>query len=286
MVFADVDLVLRSTRDLFRDNVRRIVVDDAEDAQRLRDFIATFSPEHVHCVEFYDKHEPIFDHFGIEVEIKRALERQVWLKSGGYIVIDQAEALSVIDVNSGRFVGKNNLEETVTQTNLEAVKEICYQLRLRNIGGIIIVDFIDMALPSNHEKVMGALKEALAHDRAKTAVVNMSPLGLVEMTRKRVRESLGHLLTQPCPYCRGKGNIQKPDTIALQVVRDVAKQNTEPNNDTFLVYAHPEVASHLCEGYAKAVEQLEKRTGVQLVPVSQDQFHHEHIQISRVQNKP
>jgi ribonuclease G len=285
LVYSDVDLVLKTTRDLFREHITRIVVDNADDAQRLRSFIGTFSPSHTHCVEYYDKHEPIFDHFGIDVEINRALERQVWLKSGAYIVIDQAEALTAIDVNSGRCVGKKSLEDTVTAINLEAVKEICYQLRLRNIGGIIIVDFIDMALSENHEKVMGALKEALSYDRAKTAIVQMSELGLVEMTRKRTRDSIGHLLTQACPYCRGKGAVQKPDTVSLRIVRDVAKQAGDATRDTFLIYAHPDVTTHLCEGYATTVEHLEQRTGAQLLPVSQNTMHHEEYSITRVPHK-
>ena len=167
----------------------------------------------------YEGSEPIFDHFSVEVDINRALGRKVWLKSGGYIIIDQAEALTAIDVNTGRYVGKRNLEDTILKTNLEAIKEIVYQLRLRNIGGIIIIDFIDMEREAHREKVYNDLEESLKADKAKTHVLKISELGLVEMTRKRIRESLGRTLCEPCFYCDGKGYLKSKTTICYEIYR-------------------------------------------------------------------
>ena len=164
----------------------------------------------------HDADEPIFDAYGIEQEIQRAVQRKVWLKSGGYLIIDQAEALTAIDVNSGRYVGKKSLEETITKINIEAAKEIVYQLRLRNIGGIIICDFIDMEKSQNRDKVFKSLQEALGRDKAKTNVLRITELGLVEMTRKRVRESIGRMLHEDCLYCDGQGFVKTATTVGLR----------------------------------------------------------------------
>ncbi|MBI5967407.1 MAG: Rne/Rng family ribonuclease, partial [Deltaproteobacteria bacterium] len=194
LVHKDLDITLRAIRDLFTQEVERVVIDSPEEYRKILDFCETFIPQLKSSVELYEKEEPLLDYYGIEMEISRALGRRVWLKSGGYIVIDMTEALTVIDVNTGRFVGKRNLEDTILKTNLEAVKEIAYQLRLRNIGGIIIIDFIDMEKVSSREKVFQALMEALKKDKSKTNILKISELGLVEMTRKRTRESLGRIL--------------------------------------------------------------------------------------------
>ena len=196
-------------------------------------------PDFAGHIELYDGDEPIFDGYGIENEIDRALERKVWLKSGGYLIIDQAEALTAIDVNTGRFVGKKSLEETITKTNLEAAREVADQLRLRNIGGIIIVDFIDMDRPQNRDKVTRAFNERLRRDRAKASVTRISELGLVEMTRKRTRESLLHTLTEPCPHCEGKGYIKSRRTVAYEILRELRRQGDLVEGDTVLVEVHP-----------------------------------------------
>jgi len=281
MIFADLDLVLRSTRDLFTDDLERVHLDSEEDCERVREFVGSFSPGGEERIEFYDDPEPIFDHFGIEVEIERALERRVWLKSGGYIVIDQAEALTVIDVNSGRFVGKSSLEDTITQINLEAVKEIVYQVRLRNIGGIITIDFIDMASATNREKVLGALQEALRRDKAKTTIVRMSEIGLVEMTRKRVRESLGQTLTHACPYCKGRGFVKSEQTVANELLRAIARTLSRNPAPTVLVNMEPGVADYLYEEETADLERIEQRYVTRIIPVAREGYHREHYEIVR-----
>ncbi len=281
LVFADLDLALRATRDLFGDEVSEIVVDDGQQAAALRDFVATIAPGREGRVRLYEGAEPIFDHFGVEVEIERGLERRVWLKSGGYIVIDQAEALCVVDVNSGRFVGKSSLEDTITQINLEAVKEVVYQLRLRNIGGIIIIDFIDMARPENREKVLGALQESLKRDKAKTTIVRMSEIGLVEMTRKRVRESLGQTLTESCPYCKGRAFVKSEQTVAHEILRAIARTQARTPAPTVLVNMEPSIADYLYEAFAGEVERIEKRYQTRIIPVARQGYHREHYEIVR-----
>src|SRR4051794_6486972 len=204
LIYNDLDLLLRTVRDLFTADVEKLIIDSRPEYDRVKKFIAAFMPDFSGHIELYDGTDPIFDGYGIEVEIDRALERKVWLKSGGYLIIDQGEALTSIDVNTGKFVGKRNLEETITKTNMEACKEIADQLRLRNVGGIIVLDLIDMDRPQNREKVSKALAEALRNDKAKANVTTISELGLVEMTRKRTRESLSRSLTEPCAACEGK----------------------------------------------------------------------------------
>ncbi|MBI5511991.1 MAG: Rne/Rng family ribonuclease [Deltaproteobacteria bacterium] len=282
LIFADLDLVLRATRDLFTDEVERVVVDDGDDHRRIREFVQSFWPGAETRVELYDSPEPLFDHFGIEVEIERALERRVWLKSGGYIVIDQAEALTVVDVNSGRFVGKSSLEDTITQINLEAVKEIVYQVRLRNVGGIIIIDFIDMVAASNREKVLGALQEALRHDKAKTTIVRMSEIGLVEMTRKRVRDSLGHMLTESCPYCKGRAFVKSPQTVANEVLRAIARALARAPAPSVLVNMEPSIADYLYESETADIERIEDKYRTRIIPVAREGYHREHYEIVRM----
>ncbi|MEO1174594.1 MAG: ribonuclease E/G, partial [Myxococcota bacterium] len=247
--------------------------------ERIRDFVASFAPGQETRVRQHDPREPVFDHYGIEVEIERALDRRVWLKSGGYIVIDQAEALTVVDVNSGRFVGKSSLEDTITQINLEAVKEVVYQLRLRNIGGIVIIDFIDMASPANQEKVLGALEEALKQDKAKTTIVRMSEIGLVELTRKRVRESLGQMLTEPCPYCKGRGFVKSEQTVASEVLRTIARHLHREQAPTVLVNMNPGVADYLYAFDDAQVDYIEKLYDTRVVPVAREGYHREHFEI-------
>ena len=213
VVHEELDLALRVVRDLVSSQVQRVIIDDLPTYTRIQDFVRTFMPQHAQALELYQDKEPLFDAFGIEHEIDRALARKVWLRSGGYLVIDEGEALTAIDVNTGRYVGHRSLEDTITKINLEAVKEVASQLRLRNIGGIIIVDFIDMELESNRQQVGRALAEALSSDRAKTHALDISPLGLVEMTRQRVRESPMHQLTAPCPHCGGRGGIKTTQTV-------------------------------------------------------------------------
>jgi ribonuclease G len=242
LLHPDLDLILRATRDLFTADVHKLVIDDRDEYERILRFVREQAPHLESQIELYAGQEPIFDAYGIEQELKRAAQRKVWLKSGGYIIIDQAEALAAIDVNSGRYVGKKNLEETITKINVEAAKEIVYQLRLRNIGGIIIIDFIDMDKPQNRDKVFKALQDALGRDKAKTNVLKISELGLVEMTRKRVRESITRMTTEPCGYCDGKGHVRSKVTVAYEIFREIRRDAHSFHEGVLVVNCHPEVA--------------------------------------------
>ena len=218
LIHSNLTLIQRTVRDLFGSSVDQMVIDDAEEYERCRDFLSTYYPHLVPRLRHYDGEESIFDYYGVELELERALGQRVWLKSGGYIVIDQTEALTTIDVNTGRFVGKRSPEETISQTNLEAVREIVAQLRLRDLGGIIIVDFIDMEREENREKIFNAFQEELRKDRSRTKISKISELGLIEMTRKRVRESLEHVLTGTCPYCEGRGRVKSASTVSYETL--------------------------------------------------------------------
>ena len=245
LIHSDLDVVQKVVRDIVTEQVDKIVVDSRPDHDRIVQFISTFMPKMKYSIELYDEEEPIFDNFGLEVEISRALGRKVWLKSGGYIIIEQTEALTAIDVNTGRYVGKHNLEDTILKTNLEAVKEIAYQLRLRNIGGIIIIDFIDMEKEVNRDKVFAALEEALKGDKSKTNILKISELGLVEMTRKRVRESIGRMMCEPCPYCEGRGYIKSKTTVCHEIFRELRREMLDIKGTKAMVSVHPQVADLL-----------------------------------------
>jgi ribonuclease G len=271
LLYADLDLALRSIRDLFSSDVERLWCDHPETHQRLAQFIQQYMPRLRSRVSLYEGQEPIFDHFGIEPQIERALERKVWLKSGGYLVFDQAEALTAIDVNTGRFVGKKNQEETVLKTNLEAVEEVANQLRLRNIGGIIIVDFIDMTKESNRKRVSEALSQALRRDKARTSMFKISELGLVQMTRKRTRDSLQAMLTDQCPRCTGRAVIKSTPTLAAEILRGIQRDASRRNHGgMLLVKINPEMARYLYGPGFKALEELEQRFDVKVVLKSKD----------------
>jgi ribonuclease G len=277
LIYEDLDLPLRGVRDLFTENVSRLIVDAREQYQRVLEFMDTFMPSLKPCIELYEGEEPIFEQFGLEMELNKALGRKVWLKSGGYINIDFTEALVAIDVNTGRYVGKRNLQETILKTNLEAAKEIAYQLRLRNIGGIIIVDFIDMDRQADREKVTNALSEALRKDKQKTNILKISELGLVQMTRKRTRESLTRTLCEQCPYCEGKGFIKSQTTLCYEILRAISKHISDDNAPCIQVTAHPSVVKLLFEQESDKLEMIQKNhdTKIQLHPdpnLYQEQF--------------
>jgi ribonuclease G len=279
LVHADLDVELRAVRDLFTEDVSRLIVDDPKSHKKIIKFINQFMPKLKSNVELYTDSEPIFDHFGVELEISRALGRKVWLKSGGYIIVDEAEALVAIDVNTGRYVGKRNLEDTITKTNLEAVKEIAYQLRLRNCGGIIILDFIDMEKETNRDKVIVALKEEFQKDRAKTNVLNMSSLGLVEMTRKRTRESLVRTLCEPCSYCDGKGFIKSKTTICYEIFRELHRDQDDKTASAIEVHVHPDIASWLYDGEREMLEVTEEKLGRGIIIKTEEAFHIEQFEV-------
>jgi len=262
LIYEDLDLCLRGVRDLFTETVSRLVVDSSEHYHRILEFMDTFMPSLKQCVELYEGDEPVFDHLGIEMELNKALGRKVWLKSGGYINIDFTEALVAIDVNTGRYVGKRNLQETILKTNLEAAKEIAYQLRLRNIGGIIIVDFIDMDRTADREKVSTALVEALRRDKQKTNILKISELGLVQMTRKRTRESLTRTLCEQCPYCEGKGFLKSQTTVGYEIIRAISRCISDDNSPAIKVNAHPEVVKMLLEQESDQLEAIQRKHSV------------------------
>ncbi|MEP7051286.1 MAG: Rne/Rng family ribonuclease [Pseudomonadota bacterium] len=257
----ELDLVLKTARDLFTDDIESIVIDDKEQYLRLVRFVEMFMPTRVKDIQYYSGDEPIFDAYGIEDEIARALSRKVPLPSGGYLIIDQAEALTAIDVNTGRYVGKGSrdLEETAFKTNLEAIEEIAYQLRFRNIGGLVILDLIDMDVSHNREKVWRSLETLLAKDKAKTTINRISELGLLEMTRKRTRESLNRTMHEMCFYCDGTGQIQSRTTIAYEILRQIRREKATLSGYSVMVNAHPAVVD-LMQGEEKAaVVEAEKR---------------------------
>ena len=261
ILYTELDLVLRTARDLFTDDIEKIVIDDREQYARLCRFIEMFMPSRLKDIELYSDDEPIFDAYGIEDEIGRALSRKVPLESGGYLIIDQAEALTAIDVNTGRYVGKGSkdLEETALKTNLEAVDEIAYQLRFRNIGGLVILDLIDMDAPGNREKVWRALEQKLAKDKAKTTLNRISELGLIEMTRKRTRESLSRTMHEPCFYCDGTGQIQARTTIAYEILRQIRRERQSLPGYVVVVNAHPAVVDLMTGDERAAVTEAERR---------------------------
>lgn len=278
----DLDLVFRTIRDLFTQDVERLVVDSQSEYMRVKEFLDNYLPQLSSRAELYDKEEPIFDAYDVEIEISRALGRKVWLKSGGYIVIDQAEALTAIDVNTGRFVGKRNLEDTILKTNLEAVREIAYQLRLRNIGGIIILDLIDMEKEENRRKVHSSLQEYLSHDKAKTNIYQLSELGLIEMTRKRTRESLGRSLCDPCPYCDGKGFIKSPVTVCYEIFREIRRLAHTAKEKKIMVSVNPEVADLLYDEERQGVDDLEQELKKKLIIKADPVLHQEQYDIVMV----
>ena len=266
ILYSDLDVALRTVRDLFSSEIDKLWCDDPETYERIVQFVQHYMPRLRARLTMYQGAEPIFDHFKIEPQIERALDRKVWLKSGGYLVFDQAEALTAIDVNTGRFVGKTNQDETVLRTNLEAAEEVVKQLRLRNIGGIIIVDFIDMSREADRKKVSDVLREAQRRDKARTSALKISELGLVQMTRKRTRESLEELLTDTCPHCEGRRVVKSVPTLAAEVLRGVHREaRRRSGDDMLLVKVHPAVARYLYDHGARDLEALERRVGIKIV---------------------
>jgi len=279
LVYADLDLTLRCIRDLMREDTSEIVIDDDEQYERVRKFTMAFLPRFTERVKKYDQRRPIFDHYHIEPALRLAVSRRVPLRSGGSLVIDQGEALTAIDVNTGSFTntGSGNLEDTVTANNLEACEEVARQLRLRNIGGIIVVDFVDMDKEGNRRKVWDAFQKALSKDRARTNVTKISELGLVEMTRKRTRESLVQLLTEPCPTCEGAGVVKSVTTVAYEILREVRRSGMLVDNDKIELEAAPRVAEVLQRQEREYLDSLEKRFQKMITVVAQkgwkpDQF--------------
>ncbi len=279
LLYTELDVSLRAVRDVFGPEFDKIVIDDKEGHGRLARFVEQLMPDRKDDVECYGGTEPVFDAYGIEDEIGRALARKVPLKSGGYLIIDQAEALTAIDVNTGRFVGKRDVEETVTATNIEAVAEIAYQLRLRNLGGLIVIDFIDMDRPQNRERVDKALSEALRNDKAKTTTVRISELGLVEMTRKRTRESLGRTLFEPCFYCDGTGHTSSRLTVAYEILRQIRREKDDLRGYNITINAHPAVAECLKHEARPDLDEAGRRAQRHIVVQPRPEYHIEQFDL-------
>jgi len=279
MIHEDLSVSLRAIRDLYSKNVMKVIVDSKKPYDEIINFIETFMPQLKYSVELYDKEDQIFDAYGIEIEISRALGKRIWLKSGGYIIIEKTEALVAIDVNTGKFVGKRKQSDTILKTNLEAIKEISYQIRLRNLGGIIIIDFIDMEKEIDREKVQNTLEEALSRDRTKTNILPMSELGLIQMTRKRVRENLSGQMCSPCPYCEGKGLIKSVPSIAYDVVRAIKREPGNGSEGKVFVLAHPDVVAFLYDEESSSIENAEKEINKKIIIKSNTDFHHEEFEI-------
>jgi ribonuclease G len=281
LLYEELDIVCRTARDMFTEDVQRIIIDDEEEFERLQKFVEEFMPERVGDVELYEGGDPIMDAFGLEDEIARALSRKVPLPSGGYLIIDQAEALTAIDVNTGRFTGKGkDVEETIFQTNLEAVKEIGYQLRFRNIGGLIVLDFIDMEKLGHREKVYRALLKVLKDDKSKTTAVRISELGLVEMTRKRTRESLGRTLYEPCFYCDGTGHLMSKTTICHEILRQIRREKDSLPGFKVVVNAHPAICDMLQREERGALQRASARYARQIVVQARRDYHLEQFDLS------
>jgi ribonuclease G len=280
LLHKELTITLRAVRDLFTREIDRLVIDSRDEYQLIMDFIENFVPSLRYSVELYEGREPLFDAYGIEMEISRALDKKIWLKSGGYIIIETTEALSTIDVNTGGYVGKRNLQETIVKTNLEAVKEIAYQIRLRNMGGLIVIDFIDMEKESDKDRVFLALKEALDKDRATTTVLKMSELGLIEMTRKRTRVNINLFLTEPCFYCEGRGRLKSPATVCYDILRELEREPVSSGGGKIYLLVNPEVERVLREEERYSIIELEKKINQRIVIIPQNDFHLEQYEIS------
>ena len=278
-VYEDLSLPLRALRDLMHGDVEKVRVDSRETFERMGQFARQFMPDLADRLEHYPGERPIFDLYGAEDEIQRALLKEVPLKSGGYLVVDQTEAMTTVDVNTGAFLGHRNLEETVYRTNLEAAQAVARQLRLRNLGGIIIIDFIDMVDEEHRRQVLRQLEKSLANDHAKTTVYEFSPLGLVEMTRKRTTESLERQLSEPCGECSGRGSIKTPETVTYEVFREITRAVRQFEAKKLLVLASPKVVNKILEEESAAVAELEEFIGKTIRFQADEQYSQEQYDV-------
>jgi ribonuclease G len=278
-IFEDLSLPLRAMRDMMHEQVDRVRIDSAEILQTARDFARRFLPDWLDRIEEYSSERPIFDLFGVEDEIDNALKPSVPLKSGGYLVFDQTEAMTTIDVNTGGFVGHRTLEETIYKTNLEAAQAIARQLRLRNLGGIIIIDFIDMVDEEHRRQVMRSLQRALDRDHVKNAVTEISALGLVEMTRKRTTESLERRLCEPCPMCEGRGTVKSTETVCLEIFREIMRSSRQFEAKKLMVLASPKVVERILDEQSATVAELEELIGMSIRFQSEDQYAQEQYDV-------
>lgn len=259
LVHQDLSLIYKTIRDAFGSDVNKMIIDSPVDYEKAVELVELISPKMRSKLQLYDDPEPIFERFAIEHEIEQLLRRKVWLKSGGHLTFDTTEALTTIDVNTGKFIGSTSLSDTILKTNLDAVSEIARQLRLRDIGGIIVVDFIDMTSAKDRQKVVSAFEKELHKDRTRTKICHISPLGLVEMTRKRTGENLTDLVTEPCPYCQGRGRVESAQSVSLAIERNLRRKIAEVDEEAFLITAHPEVVMHLVGSGGEVIDEIERR---------------------------
>ncbi len=259
LIHQDLSLVFKTIRDVFGSNIQKMFIDSPVEYQKALEVVELISPKLKSRLVLYDDPEPIFEHFSIENEIDRLLKRKVWLKSGGHITIDQTEALTTIDVNTGKFIGSTSLSDTILKTNLDAATEIARQLRLRDIGGIIIIDFIDMSSARDRSHVVNALERALKKDRTRTKISNISPLGLIEMTRKRTGETISELISEACPYCQGRGHILSPESVSINIERELMQKANLVDDEAFLITTNQEVAEYLIGPRGETVNQIEQQ---------------------------
>ncbi len=279
LLYQDLNLACRILRDFVGEPIERIRVDSRVTYEQLCEFVAEFIPELNSVLEYYPGDRPIFDLFDVENEVQRALDRKVELKSGGSIIIDQTEAMTTIDINTGAFVGHRNLEETIFNTNIEATQAIARQLRLRNLGGIIIIDFIDMQSTDHRRRVLHSLEQALAKDRAKNSINGFTTLGLVEMTRKRTRESLEHVLCSECPVCSGRGSMKTVETVCYEIMREIVRVNRAYAAARFVVYASAAVAEALLNEESHALAELEVFISKQVKVMTEPLYHQEQFDV-------
>ena len=280
LLYGDLDLALRSVRDLLGHEIESLLIDSAEEYKKITDFVNTYFSKLISKIQHYEGTEPIFDAYGIEIEIPKALGKRVWLKSGGYIVLDQTEALTSIDVNTGKFVGKASLEDTIFKTNIEAVKEIAYQIMLRNLGGIIIIDFIDMEKEENRKKLFSVFQKAMSKDRAKCTILEVSELGLIQMTRKRVRESLERILCEPCHYCDGKGFVKSPTTVCYEIFTELRRIGQTQKNCKIMISANHQVADLIYDDEREGIEEIERENGFKIIVKADKSFHQEYYEVA------
>jgi ribonuclease G len=279
LLYQDLSLAERVVRDLISEDTVTIYVDSRENLGLLQAFALTYAPKVEAKLQHYTGERPLLELYNIEDEIQKALARRVELKSGGYLIIDQTEALTTIDVNTGGFVGARNFDDTIFKTNLEAAQAIARQLRLRNLGGIIVIDFIEMGNQEHKESVLAELKKILARDRTRTTINGFSNLGLVEMTRKRTRESLAHILCEPCPACEGKGQVKTARTVAYEVMREIVRESRQFNPKEFRILASPAVIDLFLEEEAAHLGMLEEFVGKPITLQVDNLFHQEQFDI-------
>ncbi len=282
LIHRDLSVLLRLLRDLFTREYERVVIDDPTEFERAKRFLQQVNPGVADRLVLHDSDKPIFDHFKIEQQIDKALEPKVWLKSGAYLVINQTEALVAIDINTGKYVGKRRLEDTVLKTNLEAVKEIVRQIRLRDLGGIIVIDFIDMEESDNRRKVVEALQQELERDRAKTQLLQISEFGLVELTRQRVKQSLERLLTTACPYCNGTGRVRDVDTVCLDILREFKRMQRDLEGRDVVVRTSPSVARSLHADNRALLQQIRELVKAPVDLVADQTLHQGQFEIATV----